>query len=778
MTAPEGVGTAPPIPPQGPASARPTAATPIETSLQILAILLLAGVIVWSWVSGGVSVELILLALALGLLVLQRVAAQAERRARDLEERVRAEQELSATLETYVAQRTAALTEAQRVLHRMWELGHEINAELRPDRVLQRFMNALADIERVEGTYLGALEGDGMLRIIAASGVGTPFIGKTQTAAGSAVARVAESGTSLAIVDLSTGIGEELLHPAAVPIYKSQGIRSMLVVPLRRQRQRIGGVVILGMKPRVWVDADIRRVEAMADMLSVALDNAEHVENLRQAESRFRTLFRAAPDAILTVLPRGEITEANDSAHDLTGIPGAALQGRLFADLVAGEDRLAVLRALEGALKGIMARLEVRIKRDGMNRLTALAITGLPDTEPPTVLIVARDISGERELRARLLETERLAAIGELVAGVAHEVNNPLGSISAFAQLLLRDPTLGTEHRESIEVIRSETQRASQVVRDLLAFARRAPAERNAVDVNELVERSLRLRGFQLTSARIELVTELDSQVPAIDGDGRQLQQVLLNLITNAIQAMAPRGHGTLTVRTLGGTDATVTIEVSDTGTGVPVHARAHIFEPFFTTKPEGEGTGLGLSVSYGIVASHGGEIRLADRPPGAGATFVVTLPVGGDAPPRRRSGEMKAVTAASPLAGRRLLVVDDEPSLRAGLEAFGRMRGITVVAVESGPAGLAAANANAFDAVVCDLRMPGMDGVAFHEELRLSHPALADRTVFVTGDVLDVTQRLGPASRQPTVAKPFTFERLEETLAAVLRGERLSLPR
>ncbi len=765
------------LPSASPASgiARFAPGAPLETSVQVLAILLLVGAIAWSWITGGVSIELILIGLALGLLVLQRVAARAERRARDLEERVRAEKELSSTLETHVAQRTVALTEAQRVLHRMWELGHEINAELQPLRVLQRFMDALMDIEKVDGVILHTLEDDGIITVTSASGVAAPFVGFTLANDNIGVGAVASSGRSLAIPDLASADG--MLHANTLALLREHGIVSVAIVPVRRQRQRVGGLSVVSRRPRLWADVELRRVEAMSDMLSVALDNAELVENLRQAESRFRTLFRAAPDAILTVLPRGEITEANDSARELTGIPPDVLKGRLFTDLVAGEDRLAVLRALDGALKGMMARLEVRMKRNGAIRLVALAITGLPDAEPPTVLIVARDISGERELRARLLETERLAAIGELVAGVAHEVNNPLGSISAFAQLLLRDPALSAEHRESIEVIRSETQRASQVVRDLLAFARRAPAERSAVDVNELVERSLRLRGFQLTSARVQAVSELDPSIPAIEADGRQLQQVLLNLITNAIQAMVPRGNGTLIVRTRHA-DGVVTIEVGDTGPGVPLHARAHIFEPFFTTKPEGEGTGLGLSVSYGIIASHGGEIRLADTAPGAGATFIVTLPVGGTPLPRRLSGEMQAVTAASPLTGCRLLVVDDEPSLRAGLEAFGRMRGITVVAAESGPVGLAAANAQLFDAVVCDLRMPGMDGVAFHEELRRSHPALADRTVFVTGDVLDVTQRLGPASRQPTVAKPFTFERLEETLAAVLRGERPPSPR
>ena len=756
-----------------PGAIRPDAQSARETWLQVVAIALIAGVTAWSAVSGGISVELILLGIALTLLVLQRVAVRAERRARDLEERVIAEQELSATLETFVSQRTVALTEAQRVLHRMWELGHEINAELQPRRVLQRFMDALMDIEKVDGVILHTLDDDDVITVTAANGVAAPFVGFTLANEGVGVGAVVRDGRSLAIPDVAKADG--LLHANMLALLREHGIVSVAIVPVKRRRQRIGGLSVLSHRPREWSDAELRRIEAMSDMLSVALDNAEHVENLRQAESRFRTLFRAAPDAILTVLPRGEITEANDSARELTGIPSEALKGRLFTELVAGEDRLAVMRALEGALKGMMARLEVRIKRDGSTRLTALAITGLPDAEPPTVLLVARDISGERELRARLLETERLAAIGELVAGVAHEVNNPLGSISAFAQLLLRDPTVVGEHRDSIEVIRSETQRASQVVRDLLAFARRAPAERSAVDVNELVERSLRLRGFQLTSARVQLVTELDPALAAIEADGRQLQQVLLNLITNAIQAMAPRGSGVLTVRTRAadGSEDVVTIEVADNGPGVSSHARAHIFEPFFTTKPEGEGTGLGLSVSYGIVAAHGGEIRLADLPAGAGATFIVSLPAGGQPITRRRTGDMPVVATPSPLEGRRLLVVDDEPSLRAGLEAFGRMRGIHVFAAESGPAGLAAANAQPFDAVVCDLRMPGMDGVAFHEELRRSHPTLADRTVFVTGDVVDVSQRLGPASRQPTVAKPFTFERLEETLAAVLRGER-----
>ena len=743
----------------------------LDTVLQLTMIAIVAALLVTSAASGGVSVELGLLAAALSLLVAQRMNAQYERRARELEARVAREREVSTTLEHSVADRTAALTEAQRVLHRMWELGHEINAELHPKRVLQRFMNALMDIEKCEGVVLSMLdEPTQIVRVVAGSGVAEPFIGFELPYEGSGMGKVMKHGVTLAVADIRAE--PDVMHPKAMEALLSVNVVGVAIVPLRRQRQRIGGIAILTRERRDWADAELRRIEAMSDMLAVALANAELVENLRAAESRFRTLFRAAPDAVLTVVQGGDIREANDCARDLTGLDPDALVGRQLVELVAEDDRGVLRQALDAAFRGAQARLEIRFQREGSARLVAVALTGLPDADPPTVLLLGRDITGERELRMRLMETERLAAIGELVAGVAHEVNNPLGSISAFSQLLLRDTALSGEHRESVEVIRSETLRASQVVKDLLAFARRSAPERNAVDLNEVVERSLRLRGYQISSARVQLETRLAPDLPTVEGDGRQLQQVILNLVTNAIQAMAPQGGGTLRVATSrdGGE---VVLEVTDSGPGVPAAVRPHIFEPFFTTKAEGEGTGLGLSVSYGIIASHGGRIRLAEGPSGRGATFQIMLPASTEASVARRTGEHPLVATRSPLHGLRVLIVDDEPSLRAGVEAFGKMRGFTVVSADNGQSGIEAVEQQGFDAVVCDLRMPGMDGFAFHEALRTLRPGLAERTIFITGDVMDVANRLGPMSRQPTLPKPFTFERLEETLAAVVRGER-----
>jgi CheY-like chemotaxis protein len=211
-----------------------------------------------------------------------------------------------------------------------------------------------------------------------------------------------------------------------------------------------------------------------------------------------------------------------------------------------------------------------------------------------------------------------------------------------------------------------------------------------------------------------------------------------------------------------------VVLEMRDTGPGIPEAAKAHIFEPFFTTKGEGEGTGLGLSVSYGIVTAHGGKIEVPSTS-NAGTTFRVTLPAAPEEAADETSRDSGGLSLRSPLSGIRLLFIDDEATLRSGVQAFGELRGFTVVTAGDGIEGLDMVRKESVDAIVCDLRMPGMDGPAFHERLRRERPGLAARTVFITGDVV-TTNRSSPI-RQPILTKPFAFEKLEETLVALMRG-------
>ncbi|MDQ3697005.1 MAG: ATP-binding protein [Gemmatimonadota bacterium] len=711
----------------------------------------------------GVAVGLfgVLLAIRTGYALWQQ-----QRTATVLERTVVAERELTTTLEHRVVESTSELARAQRVLQRMWTLGQQIALELNPARVLERFVEAVVDVVEADGASVGLLEGDS-IRIARAVGVSAPLKGRTFRLGDLAMGAVARSGRAARYEDASRVYPPP---PSAGAAMQTDPVRGMAIVPLLRRGERIGAVAVTSRSRRSFTDGELTALETMADLLSVALANAELVENLRQAEWRFRTLFRAAPDAVLTIFESGRIREANDAVRDVLGFYPLQVIGRSLLDFVVPEDRPRVEDELAKARSGSPVRFEALFLHDGAARTVSLAARLLPEADPPTVLCVGRDMTVEREMRARLAETERLAAVGELVAGVAHEVNNPLSTISAFAQLLLRDSALGAEHRESVDVIRGETLRASQVVKDLLTFARRSESRRLALDLNDIVERAVRVSGYELSAKHIEVAAALAPELPSVFGDPRQLQQVVLNLVANAIQAMSPQGGGTLRVTTRVDGDR-VLLEVADTGPGVPEHARAHIFEPFFTTKQDG--TGLGLSVSYGIVTAHGGTITVARTGPD-GTAMRVSLRGSGTLADATRGGEVPAMfQERSVLEGIRLLFVDDEPALRNVMLSFGKMRNFTVTVAHDGVEALGLTRRESFDAVVCDLRMPGMDGPAFYEALRRENPTLAARTIFITGDVVGETSRsFLDTTTQPVLVKPFEFERVEEVLVAALEAE------
>jgi two-component system NtrC family sensor kinase len=246
---------------------------------------------------------------------------------------------------------------------------------------------------------------------------------------------------------------------------------------------------------------------------------------------------------------------------------------------------------------------------------------------------VMRDVTDERRLAEQLLQREKLAAMGQLVSGVAHELNNPLAGVLAFSELLLAEPAVDAaagpearELRELAETIHREARRAAGIVGKLLTFARQHPPQRSATDLNHVLLEALDLRRYHLRAQQVDIELALDYELPPTSADGPQLRQVFLNLITNAEHALLRQPSGRrLTVRTRQA-DGRLFVEVSDSGPGLAPEERARIFEPFYTTKPAGQGTGLGLAVSQGIVRDHGGTLEV-DSAPGRGATFVVTLP-------------------------------------------------------------------------------------------------------------------------------------------------------
>jgi two-component system NtrC family sensor kinase len=342
-----------------------------------------------------------------------------------------------------------------------------------------------------------------------------------------------------------------------------------------------------------------------------------------------------------------------------------------------------------------------------------------------------------RDLYHQLLQAEKLAALGQTISGVAHELNNPLATILTLAERLSQRPSteIDDKTRRGLETILSESERAAKIVRHLLTFARKRQSTRSLVDLNHVVRDTLALRSYEQRVTNITIVDALAAGLPQVFADPHQIQQVLLNLIINAEQAMLnAHGRGTLVVRSWHDPERdSVVLEINDDGPGIAEDVQPKIFDPFFTTKEVGKGTGLGLTVAYAIVQEHGGRIRLASRT-GSGASFYIELPVSELS--ARHSAATPPRGSFEALAGSRVLVVEDEPALAAAVSEALTDTGFVVDRAGDGEEALRRVSANTYDLIVCDLKMPKIDGIRFYQKLVPDSPALARRVIFVTGDV------------------------------------------
>ena len=395
---------------------------------------------------------------------------------------------------------------------------------------------------------------------------------------------------------------------------------------------RLVGMIRVAQREDPLVEAEVDALAHLAPTVALALDVIVLTADERRRRDRERMLAAALAmmdHPVFIVSSEGRILYANEAALSAYGYVQPEISGMLLERLRAippgPSEQGELYRAL--AERGGWSGEHVHRRKDGSTFPTHVAWRLIRDDEGLEVglVVTTRDLSEERRVEEHLRQAEKLAALGELVAGVAHEVNNPLTGISAFSQLLLEDE-LAAEQHEAVRLIKREADRAVGVIRDLLVFARKAPAREAVVDLSDIVRRTVRLRSYHLTAAGIEVVADLADDLPGLRGDDQKLQQVILNLVVNAEHAMERSEQRVLRVRTCRTTERIV-LEVADTGSGMSQEVRAHIFEPFYTTKPEGAGTGLGLSVSYGIVQAHGGTIDV-ESAPGTGTVFHISFPL------------------------------------------------------------------------------------------------------------------------------------------------------
>jgi two-component system NtrC family sensor kinase len=510
-----------------------------------------------------------------------------------------------------------------------------------------------------------------------------------------------------------------------------------------------------------YSDEDVRLFESLADQAAVAVENALLDRRVSESEARFREVLsaieRMVGHAVVITDLEGRIQYAGgtESVH---GFPPDELVGHHVS--VLGRN-VPEAEAISDAFLGAMTRGEpwtqavTATRRDGDN--FPILISASPyygrGGELSGVVTIGVDLTEQVEGQRRLMQSAKLAAIGELVAGVAHELNNPLTVVKTTATLL--EAELGGEAAADARAIREHADRAARIVRGLLHFARQTPHERLPTDLNLVVGRVCLFREDGLRAQHVALETRFAPDLPLTLADGPQLEQVVLNLVNNAEQAIVSGpGRGKVRVTTEAG-EGVLRFRVEDDGPGIPEEVRARIFDPFFTTRAVGEGTGLGLAVSHGIVAEHGGSITVRSEP-GGGAAFTVELPLvaapeEGAAPPPSPAG------AEVPPSPRRVLVVDDEPGLRRIVRRYLETRGHQVDEAASGAEALERIAAAAYDAVLLDLKMPEMPGDELFRVLRERHPETAARVVFATGDVISPARKAFlDGSGRPAFEKPF----------------------
>jgi len=506
-------------------------------------------------------------------------------------------------------------------------------------------------------------------------------------------------------------------------------------------------------------------------------------EEATYSEDKYRSLIESTTDALFVVdLWTQQVLDVNKSACRLTKYPREELLKRTFLelcpDLRKNGDSLLDLRNMFNAV--FKPHSEFHILRADHGPVICEGDASLSQWRKRAVIqLTVREVDKSRTTNQLMRRTEKLSSLGQLVAGVAHELNNPLAVVMGYAQVIAKHDDLDEKHRDNILRILHESERAAKIVRDLLSFARPCDPQLQPVDVNRLICNVLDIRETDLRDHQIQDQVYLASDLPRTKADPIQMEQVINNLISNAIHALdsTPAAERRLKITSeISGFFIRVTI--TDSGPGIPHSVRDRIFDPFFTTKAPGKGTGLGLSISNTIMQEHHGRIWFESEV-GKWTEFYLELPIVScdeevKPAPKPVDGRPQPVVLTEIITGgpteRRLLVVDDEPGIREVLKDVLLCSGYLVDTAANGNEALKQLTANRYDLIISDLCMPEMDGEALFQKVRDTDVQLASRIIFVTGDTVSPKSReFLDETGNRWLSKPFNIRDVEDTVKTVL---------
>ncbi len=665
-----------------------------------------------------------------------------------------------ATIRSELARRLSELFTLQ-------ELAYLLSESLQLDRIVTQVAKYVTRFLHVDGSAV-ALTGDagGPIRIVAAEGILSPA-----TARQLSEREAGLIGTAIGLEKLQVGdAGDagDTLQIAGVDVQRAAA------APLRAHGVTVGALAVVNRAGHPFSDEDLRLLSTVATHAAIVLANARFFDLIRAGKEQWETTFDALTEGIAVVDANGRIRRANRAMAELLQRPIPALIGVDLAEALLGQTpEMAKFFAVQtGAVHTGITIESQPLGR--IVRITAASLTG-PESEGWVVALV-EDVTEQKAMETQLIQNEKMVAVGQLVSGVAHELNNPLTSIHGLSEFLLEQAATPDREREHLKVIQEQAERASRIVRNLLTFARKGPAGMGDVDLNDIVQRTVQLMGYELKLREIQLETKLAPELPPVRGDRYELQQVVLNLLTNAVHAVTDnpedRPRRILLNSELAG--GQVVVRVADSGTGVAPEHAAQLFSPFFTTKEAGHGTGLGLSISFGIIERHGGKLSV-ERGGIGGAVFVIAIPVAREGSASEASSQpsltaegAKVLDLAEGALPQRVLLVDDDPAVRRTIRALFSRDGQKVETPTNAADAVRQLETGTFDLIIADARVAVSAGETFADVLLSRWPALRSRTILITADVRPETHQWLKALGCSYFQKPFRIGELKEAAARI----------
>jgi two-component system NtrC family sensor kinase len=639
------------------------------------------------------------------------------------------------------------------------ELSYALSESLQPSRIAEQVIGYLKRFTDVDAALVALTTESGRsVRVEAASG---PFVGLR--------GREIDEQDGGLLID---ALGEERMiqraeRDATQPMVAGGiSVRFGAALPLRAHGVTIGAIAVAEPRRGAFNQPTLRLLSTVATHAAIVLSNARFFDLVRSGRDQWETTFNALTEGLAVVDETNHIRRANRALAGLLGSSVATLSNRRLSEVLFPEST-EVATLIAASLRG--ETVQPITIQSGRRRIRVSTAPMRGDAGARWIIVLADDVTEQEILEGQLIQSEKMAAVGQLVSGVAHELNNPLTSIAGLAEFLLEQSASNARDRDHLRVIREQADRAGRIVRNLLTFARKGPAEVEPFQLNDLVQRTVALVAYELKLREIEIDTRLDPSVPTMAGDRYQVQQVVLNLVTNAIHAV--QELPTETPRRIEITtaiqDDRITLRVWDSGPGIPDELLPNIFTPFFTTKEPGQGTGLGLSLSYRIVEEHGGTLAV-ERVREGGTAFTMSLPVSEHAAPvAAPSPTRPAEPGASP--PRAVLIVDEDPGVRRMLSVLfaGSDRRIDAAADTMQASGYL--GAGAYDLVIADARVPVSAGERFADYLLREWPALRAHTIFLTADVRPDTEAWLQHLGCPYFYKPFRVGELKEAINRIL---------